>query len=106
MTNDFCVVFVTVGRPDEAERIASALVEEKVAACCNLLPAVQSVYRWKGKICRDAETMMIIKTRRANFEKLRARVKELHSYEVPEIIALPIVEGHMPYMDWLRDETA
>ncbi len=106
MTNDFCVVFVTVEKPGEAAGIADALVEEKIAACCNILPAVRSTYRWKGKVYRTEEWMMVIKTRRANFEKLRARVKELHSYAVPEIIALPIVEGHMPYMDWLWDETA
>jgi periplasmic divalent cation tolerance protein len=106
MADEFCVVFVTVGKAEEAERIAEAVVAEKLAACANLLPGVRSIYRWKGQICRDAETMMVLKTRRGNFERLRARVRELHSYEVPEIIAVPIVEGHGPYMDWLRDETA
>ncbi len=106
MTDSFCVVFVTVGRPEEAETIAAALVSEKLAACCNLLPGIRSIYRWKGEICREPETLMVIKTRRENFERLRRRVTELHSYSVPEIIALPILEGHRPYLDWLRDETA
>lgn len=105
MSHEYCVIYITVGNPDEARRIADTLVEEKIAACCNIVPGIHSVYRWKGKICRDAETLLILKTRRASFEKLRARAKELHSYEVPEIIALPILEGHTPYMDWLRDET-
>jgi periplasmic divalent cation tolerance protein len=100
-----CVVFVTVGKRDEAEKIASALVEEKLAACCNLVGPIRSVYRWKGEICRDEETLLIFKTRRESFEKLRARVVELHSYTVPEIIAVPIVAGHASYLDWVREET-
>ena len=105
MTDDFCVAFVTVGKREEAERIASVLVEERLAACCNLLPAVRSIYRWKGEICRDEETLMILKTRLSIFEKMRARVQQLHSYEVPEIIAVPIIAGHAPYLDWVRNET-
>lgn len=104
--NDCCVCLVTVGKPEEAEKIAETLVEERLAACCNLVPAVRSIYRWEGQICRDAETMLVIKTRRENFEKLRARVKGLHSYTVPEIVALPIIAGHAPYLDWILQETA
>ncbi len=105
MPEEFCVVLVTVGRPEEAEKIASALVEERLAACCNLVSSVRSVYRWKGEICRDEEVLMVIKTRRERFEALRARIAELHSYEVPEIIRLPILAGHAPYLDWIRQET-
>lgn len=105
MTEEYVVVFVTVGKREEAERVAEALVDERLAACCTLLPAVRSIYRWEGKVCRDEETLLIIKSRRALFEPLRARVKELHSYAVPEIIALPIVAGHAPYLDWIRAET-
>jgi periplasmic divalent cation tolerance protein len=105
MENDLCVVLVTVGKREEAERIGSALVEEKLAACCNLVGPIRSIYRWKGEICRDEETLLVLKTRREGFEKLRARVAGLHSYAVPEIIALPIVAGHAPYLDWVRDET-
>jgi len=105
MAEEFCAVFVTVGKVEEAEKIANALVEEKLAACCNMVPAIRSIYRWQGQICRDSETLLIFKTRRALFERLRARVKELHSYTVPEIVALPIVEGHRPYMEWLQAET-
>ena len=105
MNDEFCVVLVTVGKPDEAEKIASTIVEERLAACCNLVSGVKSVYRWKGEICHDEETLMVIKTRRERFEALRARVVELHSYEVPEIVAIPIVAGHAPYLDWLRGES-
>ena len=101
-----CVVFATVGSREEAERIAAAVVEERLAACCNLVPGVCSVYRWKGAVHRDDETLMILKTRRSLFESLRARIKSLHSYEVPEIIALPLIAGHADYLNWVEQETA
>ena len=106
MIEEYCVAFVTVGKREEAEKIASVLVEERLAACCNLLPAVRSIYRWKGEICRDEETLIILKTRTSIFEKVRARVQQLHSYTVPEIIAVPIIAGHAPYLNWVRDETS
>lgn len=105
MPSEYCVVFITAGKADEAGRIAEALVGERLAACCTLVRPVHSIYRWKGEVCRDEEILIIAKTRSALFEQLRARVKELHSYEVPEIVSLPIVEGHAPYLDWIRDET-
>jgi periplasmic divalent cation tolerance protein len=105
MAEECCVVFVTVGKREEAEKIADALVAERLAACCNLVPSVKSIYRWKGEICRDEETLMVIKTRRERFEALRARVKALHSYAVPEIVALPIIAGHADYLDWVCEET-
>ena len=106
MVAEFYVVLVTAGSREDAEKIASTLVEERLAGCCNIVPRVRSVYRWKGKICRDEETLLLIKTRRGRLAKLRARVVELHSYEVPEIIALPIRDGHRPYLDWLGQETS
>jgi len=105
MAEECCAVLVTVGGPEEAEAIASALVEERLAACCNLVPSVRSIYRWKGRVCRDEEVLMIIKTRGERFEDLRRRVVELHSYEVPEVVRLPIADGHTPYLDWVRRET-
>jgi periplasmic divalent cation tolerance protein len=105
MGNEFCVVYVTAGKPAEAEAIASALVEERLAACCSLVSPVRSIYRWEGKICREEETLLVIKTRRALFGALRDRVLALHSYDVPEIVMLPIAEGHEAYMRWLGDET-
>lgn len=96
------VVFMTVP-PEKAESIGRVLVEERLVACVNLLPQVRSIYRWKGIVEADGETLCLMKTTRALFERLRARVVELHPYEVPEIIAVEISEGHPPYLAWLRD---
>jgi periplasmic divalent cation tolerance protein len=96
------VVFMSV-TPEKAEEIGQRLVEERLVACVNLLPAVTSIYRWQGAVERATETLCILKTTRALFERLRARVLELHPYEVPELIALEIAEAHPPYLAWLRD---
>ena len=100
----FIVVYVTVGSPAEGERLANALVEERLAACVNRVGPVRSIYRWQGQIEQSEEELLIIKTKRDLFERLKIRVKELHSYSVPEIIALPIVEGSEPYLKWLKEQ--
>ena len=102
--SEFLVVYVTVGSSDEGERVARALVEERLAACVNRVGPVRSVYRWQGQIEQNDEELLIIKTKRALFERLKARVQELHSYSVPEIIALPILEGSEPYLKWLKEQ--
>ncbi len=102
---DAVVVYITVGSPDEAARLARALVTERMAACVNRVP-VESVYRWQGQIEEAPEVLLIVKTRRARLDALAARVQALHSYTVPEMIALPIVAGWPPYLDWLADESA
>ncbi|HZS01055.1 MAG TPA: divalent-cation tolerance protein CutA [Chloroflexota bacterium] len=102
---DAVVVYITVGSPDEAARLARALVTERLAACVNRVP-VESVYRWQGQIEEAPEVLLIVKTRRARLDALAARVQALHSYTVPEMIALPIVAGWPPYLDWLADESA
>lgn len=94
------IVMVTVSSRSEGEAIASALLEAKLAACVTLFP-VQSIYTWKGEIQRDEEQQLVIKTDLSQFEAIAAQVRALHSYEVPEIIALPIVQGSQPYLDWL-----
>jgi periplasmic divalent cation tolerance protein len=96
---DFLVVLCAAA-PVEADVLAGRLVEERLAACVNIAP-VRSCYIWEGKLCRDDEALLIIKTNRGRFELLRKRIVELHSYAVPEIISLPVVEGHQPYLDWL-----
>jgi len=96
------VVLVTVENQSGAEAIASALVQENLAACVNLFP-IQSVYRWEGKICQDPEYQLLIKTDLAHFEALAARVTELHPYEVPEIIVLPITTGSAAYLAWIGE---
>ncbi|MEG3939072.1 divalent-cation tolerance protein CutA [Microcoleus sp. S36b_A3] len=101
MTVNFGVVLVTAGSEAEAENIAKSLVENKLAACVSLSP-IRSVYTWQGEIHSEAEWQLVIKTDLAKFEALKTKIQELHSYEVPEIIAIPIVAGSETYLHWLR----
>ena len=98
------VVLITASNDDEASMLARTLVEERLIACANLFP-VNSVYRWKGDIYEEVEVTMVCKSVEANLDKIIARVKELHSYEVPEIVALPLTGGSKDYLDWLVDST-
>lgn len=98
-------VFVTVESRDEARTIAQALVRERLAACVNVLPEIRSFYWWDGAVQDDPELLLIVKTRADRFADLERRVRELHSYEVPEVIALPIRQGSEPYLDWVAAET-
>jgi periplasmic divalent cation tolerance protein len=99
------VVLVTCGSEEEAASIANALVEERFAACVNIISPVRSIYRWEGKIWDEREWMLIIKTQKERFQDLERKVKSLHSYSVPEIIALPIVEGSASYLKWIEEMT-
>ena len=99
------VVLVTVGSEQEAETIATALLEERLAACVNVTSPVRSLYRWEGRIADDREWQMVIKTQARLFEALSARVRALHSYDLPEIIALPVLAGTTDYVDWIQNET-
>jgi len=99
--SEFVVVLVTARSGDEAERLAEAVVTEQLAACVNVVGPIRSIYMWKGELQRDEERLLIIKTRAALFDQLEQRVRELHSYETPEIVALPITAGSQPYLDWL-----
>jgi periplasmic divalent cation tolerance protein len=98
-------VLVTTGSQEEGERISDALVGEQLAACVNVIGPIRSIYRWENQVQRDAEFLLVIKTRTALFSALQARVAALHSYRTPEIIALPIVAGADAYLDWLRAAT-
>ncbi len=98
------VVFCTCETPDEASRIADTLVEERLAACVNVFPPVRSIYRWQGAVEDTQETLLLIKTVQERFRALQDRILELHSYDTPEIIALPIAEGSAPYLSWLREQ--
>ncbi len=100
------VVLSTAGSTEEAERIATALVAERLAACVNLVPGLTSIYRWQGAVERASEVLLIIKTRRSLTTRLIARLGALHSYDVPEAIVLPIDAGARPYLAWLLGETA
>ncbi len=97
------LVFITTGSPAEGERIARALVQGRLAACVNIVPAITSIYRWQEEVHTDSEVLLIAKSRPELFESLAARVKELHSYQVPEIIALPIVAGSPAYLSWIDE---
>jgi len=99
------IVFITTGSATEAQNIAHVLIEERLAACVNIIPSVTSVYRWQDQVQDDQEVLLIIKTAAKMLEKLAARVKQLHSYQVPEIIALPIVAGAQDYLHWLDEQT-
>jgi periplasmic divalent cation tolerance protein len=98
-------VFITAPDEDLAVTIARSLVEARLAACANIIKGVRSIYMWQGKAEDATEVFMIVKTRRELFDKLKSKVKELHSYEVPEIIALPITAGSDDYLKWLREST-
>jgi periplasmic divalent cation tolerance protein len=98
-------VLITVPDEDMAAAIARALVEGRLAACANIIKGIRSVYTWQGKVQDDQEVLMIVKTRKKLFDRLKSKVKELHSYEVPEIIALPIIAGLEDYLKWLREST-
>jgi len=99
------VVLVTCGSEEEALRIAQSLVEGRLAACVNIISPVRSIYRWEGKIWDEKEWMLIIKTQKKKFEDLEKKVRSLHSYSVPEILGLPIVQGHPAYLRWLEEMT-
>ena len=102
---DPIVVLMTCKDITEAEKIAGELVKDGFAACVNIINKVRSIYRWQGEICRDTEALCIIKTVKGNFESLKNKIKSLHSYTVPEVIALPIDAGSNKYLKWLVKET-
>ncbi|MEW6247973.1 MAG: divalent-cation tolerance protein CutA [Nitrospirota bacterium] len=98
------VVLVTASSQEEAIRLANLAVERKLAACATVIPHVRSIYRWEGKIHDEQESLIVFKTASSFFSALEEAIKRHHSYSVPEIIALPIVLGSQPYLDWLRGE--
>lgn len=100
------VVLVTCPNQKVGQQLGHALVQERLAACVNVIPEITSIYRWEGKICRDAEVLLVIKTRRMRLSALIRRVKALHPYSVPEVIALPLVGGSASYLSWVCDSTA
>jgi periplasmic divalent cation tolerance protein len=98
------VVMMTAASEDEASRIAEMLVSARLAACVQILPEIESVYRWQGEVKREKEILLLTKTTRSRFEELERRVRALHSYETPEIIALAVTDVSVPYLKWLLCE--
>jgi periplasmic divalent cation tolerance protein len=103
--SDYVSVYLTASSAEEADRIASALVEDRLAACVNILGGIRSVYRWDGAVQSDAEVALIAKTRAALFDALAARVRVLHSHKVPCIVCWPIEAGNPDYLGWIGAET-
>lgn len=101
---DKIVVLCSCDSEEEARRLARHLVEQRVAACVNILPGARSVYRWKGAIEDASEWMLTIKSRRDRFAALRAEIEKIHSYETPEVVALPVVDGSEAYLAWIDKE--
>ncbi len=104
--SDLRILYVTAADADEALRIGRALVEARLAACANVLGGMTSVYRWQGKVEQAAEVVLVLKTRASLVEAATERVKSLHSYACPCVVALPVEGGNPDYLDWLRRETA
>ncbi len=103
MGEKFIVVLVSTASEEEAASIAGALVGEGLAACVNIVPSVKSIYRWKGEVEEASEVLCVIKTEKRHFDKLKERVLELHSYDTPEVIALPITGASSEYLKWIED---
>ncbi len=101
-TMEFVVVFVTCRSAKEAQRIAARLVQKKLAACVNVIGPVKPIYRWKGRVEAASESLMVIKSTKGKFASLEKEIRRLHSYDTPEIIALPVVAGSKRYLEWLR----
>ncbi|MFL6624581.1 MAG: divalent-cation tolerance protein CutA [Sulfurifustis sp.] len=106
MASDYQICITTCPTGDLAEKIARALVEEKLAACVNILPTMQSIYRWRGQIESADERLLLIKTRVKDYPAVEQRIRALHSYELPEVIAVPIVDGLPAYLSWLGNSDA
>jgi len=97
------VVFFTAGSKKEAQKIASGLIRKKLAACVNIIDKVDSIFFWGGKVQKAKESLLIVKSTKAKFPQIAGLVKSLHSYDLPEIIALPVIAGHKPYLRWIDE---
>jgi periplasmic divalent cation tolerance protein len=102
---DALLVFTTLPSADKAAELAKLLVNERLVACANLLPAIRSIYRWQGELHDENEVLVLLKTRSEHLERLKLRILEVHPYEVPEVLAVPVESGYQPYLDWLAGET-
>lgn len=98
-----CAVLITASSEQEAEKIAHAIIDAEAAACVNIVPKIKSIFKWQGKKETADESLLIVKTLQAKFERLREKVKAIHSYEVPEIISIPISDGNKKYLNWIAE---
>lgn len=104
--SDARIVLTTTGSQEEARKIAHALVDRRLAACVNIVPHIESVYRWQGKVESASEWLLVIKTQSWFFDRVRDAIKELHSYDLPECVMLEIAEGSQEYLNWIAENTA
>lgn len=102
---EFIVVLITAATEEEAKSLGKKLVQQRLVACVNIIPKLRSIFQWEGKVAEEDECLMILKTQRFLFQRLEETVRADHSYDIPEIIALPITAGSQPYMSWVHDVT-
>jgi len=102
--NKFIMIITTVNSDSAAKKIAQALIEEKLAACVNIIPSVTSIFRWEGKVSTESELILIAKSKKKLFDEIKDKILSLHPYKLPEIITVPIVDGSKEYLKWVEDE--
>ncbi len=103
MNNEYLIVFCTVPDEDTASEISLALVNEKLAACCNIVKGLRSIYFWENEVCDESEMLLIIKTKTTSYENLQSRILNLHPYDVPEVLAITIAKGSQEYLKWVDE---
>ena len=102
--SDIVLVYITTPSPESAKKLAGVLIEERLAACANIVPGLESVFYWKGELCRKRESLLLLKTHKSLFDRLMQRAEELHEYELPCIVALPVAQGLPGFLDWVASE--
>lgn len=105
MKTDCIQVFVSCAHQAEAKMLVETLLADQIIACAQIIPGVESFYRWQGQMTQSTEVLLLLKTRQTHFERLRSTIKQHHSYDVPEIIAVPLVNGDQDYVNWIHEET-
>src|SRR4030067_2820569 len=106
VSTEYCIILITAGSAEEGERIAGSLVDNHLAACVNVVPSVKSVFFWEGKTDQQSEVLLIAKSRKALLDQIIDHVKKIHSYSVPEVIAIPVIGGSEDYLRWVEETTS
>ena len=101
----YCIINCTTSNEEEAKKIAKTLIENKLIACCTIIPKVTSIYVWNNNLNEDSEVLMVMKTKTELFSEIQNEIKKIHSYDVPEIICIPVIEGSYDYLNWINEQT-